>query len=138
MEGNTSRCGSAIQVLPSDIGKYLSSFLITAVVVVFISMLISIVQNYSFYHCEFLCQKYSLTRLTWLAWMSRNSLLETSAKSEDSVSATGLETTFCLYGWVLVYELSSCGFESRCSHLIFRYRACFEQGVLWHLGNYRV
>ena len=41
-------------VIPSDIGKYISSFLITAVVVVFISMLISIIQNCIFYHCEFL------------------------------------------------------------------------------------
>ena len=29
-------------------------------------------------------------------------------------------------------------FESRCSHLNFRYRTCFEQGVHWHSGNYRV
>ena len=41
-------------------------------------------------------------------------------------------------GWVLVYELSGSRFESSCSHLNFRLRACFEQGVLWYLGNYRV
>ena len=35
--------------------KYLQ--MITAVVVVFISMLISIIENCIFYHCEFLCQK---------------------------------------------------------------------------------
>ena len=35
-------------------------------------------------------------------------------------------------------ELSGCGFESRCSHLNFRFRACFEQGVPWHSGNYSV
>ena len=40
--------------------------------------------------------------------------------------------------WVFVYELDGCGFESRCSHLNFRYRACFEQGVPWHSGKYRV
>ena len=57
IKGNTSRFGSAIQVLPSDIGKYLSSFLITAVVVVFISMFISIIKNCIFYRYEFLCQK---------------------------------------------------------------------------------
>ena len=34
-----------------------------------------------------------------------------------------------LNGWVFVYELSGCGFESRCSHLIFRYGALFEQEV---------
>ena len=26
----------------------------------------------------------------------------------------------------------------RCSHLNFRYRTCFEQGVPWHWGKYRV
>ena len=41
-----------------------------------------------------------------------------------------------LNGWV--YELSGCEFESRCSHLNFRYRACFEQEFPWHSGNYRV
>ena len=43
-----------------------------------------------------------------------------------------------LNGWVFVYELSGCGFESSCSHLNFRFRACFKQGVPWHSGNYRV
>ena len=38
---------------------------------------------------------------------------------------------------LLVYELSGSGFESSCSHLNFRFRACFEQGVSWHSGNYR-
>ena len=33
---------------------------------------------------------------------------------------------------MFVYGLSGCGCESRCSHLEFRYRACFEQGVPWH------
>ena len=28
--------------------------------------------------------------------------------------------------------------ESSCSHLNFRLRPCFEQGVSWHSGNYRV
>ena len=37
--------------------------------------------------------------------------------------------------WVFVYELSASGFESSCSHLNFRFRACFEQGVPWHSGN---
>ena len=43
-----------------------------------------------------------------------------------------------LNGWVFVYEISGSGFESRCSHLNFRFRACFEQGVPWHSGDYRV
>ena len=41
-----------------------------------------------------------------------------------------------LNGWVFVYELSGCGFESRCSHLNFRYRVCLEQVVPRHSGNY--
>ena len=41
-------------------------------------------------------------------------------------------------GWAFIYELSGCGFESRCSHLNFRYCTCFEQGVPWHSGKYRV
>ena len=48
------------------------------------------------------------------------------------------EFTLCVSSLLSVYELSGCGFESRCSHLNFRYRACFEQGIPWHLGNYRV
>ena len=34
--------------------------------------------------------------------------------------------------------LSGCGFESLCSHLNFRYCACFEQGFSWHSGKYKV
>ena len=43
-----------------------------------------------------------------------------------------------LDGWLFVYEISGCGFESSCSHSNFRFRACIEQGVPWHSGNYRV
>ena len=34
-----------------------------------------------------------------------------------------------LSGWEYAYEISGCGFESNCSHLNFRFRICFEQGV---------
>ena len=47
--GNTSSFGSAIQVSPSDISKYLSSFLITLVAVVFISVFISVIENCIFF-----------------------------------------------------------------------------------------
>ena len=43
-----------------------------------------------------------------------------------------------LNGWLFVYKLSGCGFESRCNHLNFRYCACFEEVVPWYLDNYRV
>ena len=41
-------------------------------------------------------------------------------------------------GWVFVYKLSGSGFESSCIHLNFTLRACFEQGIPWHSGNYRM
>ena len=40
-----------------------------------------------------------------------------------------------LYGWVFIYELSGCGFESHCYHLYFRYSTCFKQGVPWYSGK---
>ena len=43
-----------------------------------------------------------------------------------------------LNGWMFVYELSGSGSESSCSHLNFRFCACFEQEVPWHAGNYGV
>ena len=54
--------------------------------------------------------------------------------------ATGLKPVWPVWlnGWEFVYELSGCGFESSCSHLNFGFRACFEQGVPWHSGNYRM
>ena len=39
---------------------------------------------------------------------------------------------------MFVYELSGSGFESSSSHLNLRFRTCFEQGVPWDSGNYRV
>ena len=35
-----------------------------------------------------------------------------------------------LNGWVFVYELGGCGFQSRCNHLNFRYRACLSKQFL--------
>ena len=41
-----------------------------------------------------------------------------------------------LNSWVFVYKLSGCGFQSHCSHLNFRYGACFKKGVPWHSDKY--
>ena len=43
-----------------------------------------------------------------------------------------------LNGWVFIDVLSGCGFQSSCSHLNFRFRDCFEEGVPRHSGNYRI
>ena len=42
---------------------------------------------------------------------------------------------FFLNGWVFIYELTGCGFESCSCHLNFKYRACFEQQVPSHPGK---
>ena len=39
---------------------------------------------------------------------------------------------------MFVYDLTGCGLESSCGHLNCKFRACFEQGVPEHSGNYRV
>ena len=41
-------------------------------------------------------------------------------------------------GWEFVYKLSGSGFNSSCSHLNFRFRTWFEQGVPWYSANHRV
>ena len=48
------------------------------------------------------------------------------------MTATGLEPTTTYFvnelnGWVFVYELSGCGFESSCSHLD---KACFQHHIV--------
>ena len=44
--------------------------------------------------------------------------------------------------WVLIctvhLAVCSCGLESSCINLNFRFRTCFEQGLTWHSGNCRV
>ena len=48
----------------------------------------------------------------------------------------------CLSVWcirlcfIIMSRMHFRGFESPCWHLNFRYSTCFEQGVLWHSGNY--
>ena len=52
------------------------------------------------------------------------------------------KTRSCLIASVTVKGLKpTSGLKNEtlsCSHLNFRYRACFEQGAPWHSGNYRV
>ena len=38
-------------------------------------------------------------------------------------------------GWVVIYELNGCCFDSTCSHSNFIYCARLEQGVPWHSGS---
>ena len=70
--------------------------------------------------------------------MSQNYFLKAGVISEIHKTATGFDkyskhvSINCpvwLYGGVFVYELSGCGFESRCCYLNVIYRACVEQIV---------
>ena len=47
-----------------------------------------------------------------------------------------LTFSMCLAGPGQIF-ISGCVFESSCSHLNFGYRACCEERVPWHSGNYR-
>ena len=54
-----------------------------------------------------------------VAWMSRNSLLQASARNVKFKWLHLDSTPVWPNGWVFVYEVSGSGFESSCSHLNF-------------------
>ena len=60
--------------------------------------------------------------------------LSDSIKTLTHIHLLRKQTLNWLNGWVFVYKLSGCGFESRCSHFNFRYRvdiqAIIECGVI--------
>ena len=53
--------------------------------------------------------------------------------STASVTEMGFKPTTTwpvwLNGWLFIYKLNGCSFESRCGHLNFRYHVCFVQEV---------
>ena len=71
-------------------------------------------------------------------WHDKNIQANAPYRQVLTTQLSYLKRPFRLNGWVFVYELSGCGFESSYSHLNFKFRACFEQGVPWYSGNYRV
>ena len=57
----------------------------------------------------------------------------------DAFSSACSSEPFSQTGPVLAKRLNvCCWFESCCSHLNFRYHACFDQGAPWHSASYRV
>ena len=75
------------------------------------------------------------SEVTW--WFEKSIWLQWDSNPQTLTSQTSTQP-FSQNGWVFLYELSGCGFKSCCSHLNFRYHACFEQGVPWHSGNWSV
>ena len=69
-------------------------------------------------------------------WHDKN--IQSNTPTDKYSQHSSLIWPVWLNDWVFVYKLSDCGFESSCNHLNFRFRACSEQGVPWHPGNYRV
>ena len=65
-------------------------------------------------------------------WLQRN--------SNPQPLSMWTNTQSSLAKWLSVCSQTKCGcgFESRCSHLNFRFCTCFKQRVPWHPGNYRV
>ena len=61
--------------------------------------------------------------------VNKKFVLSLHYNGDDSFDCMFLSCHVRVWYLTFVYELSGCGFESRCSHLIFRYGACFEQGV---------
>ena len=80
-------------------------------------------------------QLYNVDNSELGTWHDKNSQMHGTDKYSQHSSTIWL---VWLNGWGFVYELSGYEFESRYSHLNCRSRACFEQGVPWHSGNYRV
>ena len=72
-------------------------------------------------------QQESLIYSKTLTWYDKN--IQSNAPYK-SVLTTQLNRGYSLAKWwAFAYELSGCGFKSRCIYLNFRYRTCFEQGV---------
>ena len=70
-------------------------------------------------------------------WMCLYQCINADKYWPVSTHNTQLNHLASLAKW-LNFPLQTKWFEFRCCHLIFRYRAYFEQGVPWHSGNCRV
>ena len=101
----------------------------------------------SFLKLPFPCQKKTLWIIA-IVWMVINVNLFDKMRTLISISDcnwTGTHnhlvhkrTLNHLAKLAFIYELNGCGFVPSCSHLNFRFRDCFQLGVPWHSGNYRV
>ena len=100
--------------------------------------------------CIHECSVCLWTKWLWVPWHSGNyrvwihseiTMIQTYSQIQRTDKYSQQISIICpvwLNGWVFIYELGGCGFESSCRHLNFKFCACFEQRVPWHSGNYRV
>ena len=85
IKGNISRFGSAIQVLSSDIGKYFSSFLITAVAVFYFCLFLFLKIDNSIVINSYVGNKVDLT---WLKKDWRCPKVLSTTRSSTSVNSS--------------------------------------------------
>ena len=88
--------------------------------------------------CSIRFVKYVLSTKIWFVKTSTRILKYESWVIKSNSDHVIHKWPLWLNGWVFIYELSGCEFQSCCSHLNFRFRTCLEQGVPWHSGNYRI
>ena len=78
-------------------------------------------------------RRFRVNLLSVIAWMSGTPCSKQARylkfKWQEPLNQSSITWPVWLNSWVYLYELKGCGFESRCCHLNFRYRARFEQGV---------
>ena len=99
--------------------------------------------SYGAFYCMFLschiCHICSCHICSCMSHSSRTFVMSFQMHLTDKYSQlSSIIWTVWPNGWVFVYNLSGCGFESRHIHLNFKYRTCFEQGFPWHSGKYSV
>ena len=74
----------------------------------------------------------------WLWWLQRDSNAQSLSSQINTGVLTNLIGAAWVTGWVFGCEQGSCRFEPSCSHLNFRYRACYQQRGPWRSGNFRM
>ena len=94
--------------------------------------------RYSFTEAYLEPNRTSTMNFKWLQLDSNSEPLSSWTKTQSFGQTDQMVESVWPNGWVLFYQLSGSEFESSCSHLNFRLRACFEQGVPWHSVNHSV
>ena len=75
------------------------------------------------------------SKVTWQGWHDKGAMTRTYSQMHRTSKYSEHSSIIWLVwlnGCAFVYKLSSSEFKSSCSHLRFRFCACFEQGVPSH------
>ena len=72
---------------------------------------------------------------TYVTWQEHTVKMD---RTDNYTQHSSIISPILLNGCVFLYELIGCGFQFSSSHLNFRFRTLFEQGVPLHSDNYIV